>query len=315
MPIWAWSFYLLHHCWREEAAWPWFALAAVLALGLYTKYSVALLPLAAFAFFLADPLGRRRLASWRPWAALLLTLLLFLPHLHWLAQHDFLPLDYARARGGETGGFLARLTAPFGFAFNELLDHLGLFLALALARPRADTLRAKASVAFLGGLTLLLACGFGLYHLFGPELRGRAAKSNFPGPEIAAKLDEAWRAELSGEPLLIAGPIWEAGNVALNLPNRPPVLIEGDLRFSPWVKEEDLRRGPFLLVWKEGHRRVALPPVLGGLTPLAEGQVDARYRNAERLDPLRLNYAIFAPERLAEVSSSSGDRAKAGPEN
>jgi hypothetical protein len=48
---------------------------------------------------------------------------------------------------------------------------------------------------------------------------------------------------------------------------------------------------------------------------LAEGQVQAPYRNAASLEPLRLNYAIFAPERLAEVSSSAGDHAKAEPEN
>ena len=278
-------------------------------------------------------------------------------------------------------GLWERLSNPFAFAFNELLDHLGILLALgllfwpwgrkateaerftlekrerrfllflglgplllilllsllmgfkpkpawgaplfalsgllalALARPRADPRRVRASVAFLGGLTLLLSAGLGLYHLFGPELRGRAAKSNFPGPEIAAKLEEAWRATLPGEPALVAGPAWEAGNVALNLPGRPPVLIEGNLRFSPWVKEEDLRRNAFLLIWLEGRKPVALPALPAASQPLAEGQVQATYRNAASLEPLRLNYAIFAPERLAEVSSSAGDHAKAEPEN
>jgi hypothetical protein len=368
MPLWAWAFFLLHRCWREDGFGSWIGLALILAAGFYTKYSVALVPAVALVFFLIDPLGRERLKGWKPWAAGALALALILPHLIWLVQHDFAPLTYARERGGEVAGLGQRFLNPLDFALNELLDHLPLLLALilllfwpfrrkrseaeaalqraevsdrrfllffglgplalilalslamgfdpksawgaplfclsgllaiSLTRPRPRAAGVRAAVVWLFAVTFLTVTAFGLHHLFGSDLRGKATKGVFPGPELAERLLES----LPGAPEIVSGPYWEAGNLSLNLPGRPAVLLEGDLGLSPWITPERLREARVLLVWPEGRRNRWMPPLLAERAPLTEGQVSQPYPSAPSLPPLVLNYAFYGPEEAAAPAS------------
>ena len=377
MPIWAWGSYLIHRCWREDKTWPWIALSLVMVLGLLTKYSVALLAVAAFLFFMADPLGRARLRTWRPWAAALLTLLLAGPHLHWLVESEFLPFRYALSRAGAGAGaeadLLGRFLNPLDFLINETLDHLGLIIAallltffparamqapqagsaggdgpagsdvaigredrvfllilglsplavvlllglltgfeakhawgapfyslsgliaLALLRPKWDPRRLKAALAFLLALSLTISIGFGLYHLFGPEIRGRASKSNFPGPEIAQALNADLRAKGAPQPSIVVGHTWVAGNVAFNLPGRPQVLIDGSLAYSPWIDQKRLSNGIVLRVWRAERPPFPLPKLMMWREPAYSGKVSAAYRHAAGLPDMELAYELYLP--------------------
>ncbi len=73
----------------------WLVIGAVFGLGLLTRYTILIGAAGVFVGVVATPLRRQLLTPW-PWLGALIALLLFLPHLIWQAQHDFIYLDFIR---------------------------------------------------------------------------------------------------------------------------------------------------------------------------------------------------------------------------
>ena len=71
---------------------------------------------------------------------------------------------------------------------------------------------------------------------------------NFPAQAIADRLGPPARAALGGPIDVIAGPAQTAETLALRLPERPLVLIDGRADFSPWIRPEALARQRVLWV-------------------------------------------------------------------
>lgn len=96
-------------------------------------------------------------------------------------------------------------------------------------RPR------DAVLAFLLLQSLLMARVW----LMSPGGAGLARKAAdwryFDSQALAEVLHERAKASLGGPVRLVSGPPAEAGALALRLPEQPLVLIDGQLRFSPWV--------------------------------------------------------------------------------
>ncbi|MYN14123.1 hypothetical protein GSY71_13335 [Pusillimonas sp. TS35] len=111
--------WLFHRALRTGRTRAWMALGLVSGLALLTKYS-AVIQFAAFAIFL---LHRRREVSSATIQgvaiATLIGLLVFSPHLYWLAQHDFAPILYA----DESIVSVSRLSALKSIG-NFLIDQL-----------------------------------------------------------------------------------------------------------------------------------------------------------------------------------------------
>src|SRR5262249_23129786 len=63
---------------------------------------------------------RRCLASPGPYVAAAISLAIASPHLIWLYQNDWLPLNYAAARARATSGWFDHLTHPALFAIAQL---------------------------------------------------------------------------------------------------------------------------------------------------------------------------------------------------
>ncbi|MGE0597725.1 MAG: glycosyltransferase family 39 protein [Hyphomonadaceae bacterium] len=128
MPLWALTILAL---WRATStgALIWWALLGLFGgLGLWAKYSHALVLLPAAVWLLWDNDARRRLATLGPWLALGVFLLTAAPQALWLFQNDFLPFEYA-ARRGEGGGPLPTLE----FLLTQVLNHLPMALLLLFA--------------------------------------------------------------------------------------------------------------------------------------------------------------------------------------
>jgi hypothetical protein len=82
-------------------------------------------------------------------------------------------------------------------------------------------------------------------------VRDRPKASQFPGEAMAASLTRAWH-ERYGMPLrYVAGSEFYANNLAIYSPDRPRVVVHGDLKLSPWIATEDLRRHGAIIVWQE----------------------------------------------------------------
>jgi 4-amino-4-deoxy-L-arabinose transferase-like glycosyltransferase len=105
----AWSFY---RAVKNNHVLDWFLLGIWGAAGLYTKYSTALL-LGVFVVMIATrPEARRCLKKPGPYIAALTTILLFLPHMYWLQQHDYLPFTYLHDRLQSSGPATKFVTPP-----------------------------------------------------------------------------------------------------------------------------------------------------------------------------------------------------------
>ena len=181
-------------------------------------------------------------------------------------------------------------------AWGAPLFSLSGLLVLMLARPAPRAGRLRAAITFLFALTILIPVAFGLHHLFGSELRGRATKGVFPGPEIAERLVEVLPEGMAGR-VIVSGPQWQASNVAFYMPGRPPVLMDGKPEFSNWLEDEVYLERPLLLVWPDGRENHWRPAFLDERAPMKDGQVSAPYRHRPGLDPLILNYAVYGPQR------------------
>lgn len=90
-PVIAWSFFKAV---REKKAVWYIVLGAVSAAGFLNKYSIGLLFIALAAVMFSTREYRRELRSIRPYLSAVIFILLISPHIHWLANNDFICLKH-----------------------------------------------------------------------------------------------------------------------------------------------------------------------------------------------------------------------------
>lgn len=148
-----------------DARW-WFATGAAIGLGMMTKYTMAFFAAGIVAGVLFTPLRADLRNRWL-WFGVALSILIFLPHLIWQAQHDFVTLDFLKfihardVRIGRADGFYVD-------QFNNIATNLftlplwliGLGYAIFGARGRH---RALAWMALVPFAIIALAKGRGYY--------------------------------------------------------------------------------------------------------------------------------------------------------
>lgn len=181
MPVWAATTFCYLKAIRQERLHWWILLGISAGLGMLSKYSSALLDLTLLIHLLATPSARAQLRTVGPYAAIVVALLVFLPHAWWLAENRFAPLRYAAARAGEVRHWYSRLSVPLQFLVTQILVLLPAVAVLAIAglskldRPVRNPLWAEADrfllVIGLGPIVLsvLLSAitGFGLRTMWG----------------------------------------------------------------------------------------------------------------------------------------------------
>ncbi len=140
MPIWAGMVYLFHSGLTHNRLQSWIMLGVLAALGLYTKYFVLLLIGTMGLFLIAIPRARPFLLRPGPWLAGLAALILFSPHILWMADTDFLTVRYAAERSKPAQGFLDHLLNPLNFLVAQIGNHGPMLLAV-LAGFGLDGLR------------------------------------------------------------------------------------------------------------------------------------------------------------------------------
>jgi 4-amino-4-deoxy-L-arabinose transferase-like glycosyltransferase len=124
-------------CWRAFrqrtwGAWAW--VGVVFGLGALAKYQIAVTALSAFVFWLSQRGWRDPVHRGGALLAVLIALLLFTPHLLWLPQHGFAPIDYALGSSLDAQLPLGdRFSGAVNWLADELLNRAGpAFLLLAL---------------------------------------------------------------------------------------------------------------------------------------------------------------------------------------
>ena len=128
VPLWALACLFLYWALTSEKLRYWTATGVCLGLGMLTKYDMATLVIAMLALPVINRDARARLRSFGPYLTLAVSLAIFLPHVAWMIDRDFITLRYAHERAGHAQSWLAHLTHPLEFLLAQ---------AIALAPPLA----------------------------------------------------------------------------------------------------------------------------------------------------------------------------------
>lgn len=161
--------------------------------------------------------------------------------------------------------------------------------------PVWEPRRLKLFAAGIAAVFVAVPALYAAIEILEPLVRDRPKATQFPGRLLAESVTRAWR-QKTGAPLAyVTGTEFAANNVAVYSPDRPHVIVHGDLRLSPWVDAGDLRRRGAVLVWEgEGG---AVPEPWRAAFPGAEIQPPLVLRRQAwwPVRPARIEFAILPP--------------------
>ena len=214
-----------------------------------------------------------------------------------------LPPGEARARRfllvmGLLPAFLAALAAGVtGMGLKDMwgmpMFNLSGLLLLALLPGRFGGRRLARIALFAAVLLALLPAAYAASVLLRAERSDKPSRVVWPQEEIAARLLRAYENETGAMPRIVAGPVWEAGLVALAAPSGPSVSIDADERKAPWVSAEDIGRKGALVVWRTGSEPAP------GLVALAAGRTTTeeifRWSGSATARPIRITWTAVPP--------------------
>ena len=84
-----------------------------------------------------------------------------------------------------------------------------------------------------------------------PYLLGRGTREQFPSQAAATAIAKAWATQTHGRPLkIVIGNNWLAGLLSAYHPDRPSIVIDGQMWKSPWISREQLSRDGAVLIWQ-----------------------------------------------------------------
>ena len=133
MPFAAMFGWLLHRALVDNRLVDWCLSGLLAGLGLGARYSMGAYIAPMAIFVLLHPLGRRRLAQPGPWLLFLVAFLVFLPHMHWIHQSDFISISYVGRRApaiGASTDYGVQLLSFIGAQFAAFIPMLALAVML-----------------------------------------------------------------------------------------------------------------------------------------------------------------------------------------
>lgn len=171
-------------------------------------------------------------------------------------------------------------------------------LAVLVWWPPADELRRlKRFAAGAVAVTIAFPVVYAAIEIGEPFLRDRPKATEFPGRVVAASITRQWR-DRFGTPLTyIGGSEFATNNVAVYSPDRPHVIVHGDLKLSPWIEAADLKRRGGVLVWEgeaDGPQVAQWLAAYGTLT--FAPPISVPRQTFAKVAPVRVNIAFIAPQ-------------------
>lgn len=160
---------------------------------------------------------------------------------------------------------------------------------LMLWPPALEAAQLRRFAAGVLAVLIAMPIAFVAAELGEPLFRDRPKATQFPGTLLAETITRQWR-EKTGTPLAYVGGAvvisktargtrvnhgagqFGANNVAVYSPDRPRVIVNGDLALSPWIDPADLARRGAVLVWQPSTDRRELPENIRRAFPQAELQ-------------------------------------------
>jgi 4-amino-4-deoxy-L-arabinose transferase-like glycosyltransferase len=362
LPLWAFIAYASHRAIRENGIADWLLLGFAAALGMYGKYSTALLLISIAAYAMYDPTARRRLTEKGPWIAIVTAGVLFLPHaIQVYSVYDLYPLRFPLDRVKKAASFADHLLFPAGWLLAQLWFATSAIILAALlfrvkdaktALPQTEVktpdrlfilflfcgpfLLAAAMQAFDGvrfkdmwGCPMLDLLGLALFafpaatpitekgikrfaagwlfvfclattvivvlNTVQPYFLQKGVRVHFPAQATSNAIGAAWSAQTSRPLSVVIGDNWLAGLLSTYHPDRPSILIDGQMWKSPWISKEKLSRDGAVLIWGADSVRSRLLAEFPDA--IEQPELVLPFVTQASVQPARIGWAILPPQR------------------
>ena len=147
LPLWTCAALFFYRALNRARIADWLLVAVFLAAAFWTKYTIAVFVLPLLLFVVMDETARRSLRTPGPYVAAALFGVLIAPHLYWLAEQSFLPLQYANARARVATQWHHVVTFPLQWIASQVFFLLPAIALVALVVSRDAAVRNDASFA------------------------------------------------------------------------------------------------------------------------------------------------------------------------
>lgn len=154
--LWPLLMLLFYRAITGQRCWDWLGVGLIAGLAMMTKYYTAILLLSMFIFLIWHPVARISFKKSGLYLGVLLFVLLIIPHVIWLFQHDFITVGYALKRVNDQGQVTlwSYIQPGLKFALMQLVAFLGAvgLFGFLLSRKgcsrRSDVVRVREEIAF-----------------------------------------------------------------------------------------------------------------------------------------------------------------------
>lgn len=150
LPFWAWGWYWAMHAVENRRVLPWVGLGLCVGLGALAKYIAVFMLIPLFsAWYLRGQLWKV-LRNPGLWLAGVISVVIFLPHLFWMYEHDWVTLTYGLDRtGSEESAWWQHLWFPLDYVLSNVAVLIPMLVIAVWSRIRIG-LRSNAPRGALG---------------------------------------------------------------------------------------------------------------------------------------------------------------------
>lgn len=182
-----------------------------------------------------------------------------------------------------------RLEASWASTFFILF---GFYAVWWLHGPQA--LQLRRILILVAAVHIVMAAGYALAR--GPLAweAGRAARSTYPGPELASLVLERWNEHQPGRPLrVVVSNTWMGGNIAVHVSNRTQVFIDASEAESPWFAPGEALACGAVVAFSEKGRAAPAPAVQALFDAAPWKGVSELHWSSERSPVIDLHWAVL----------------------
>jgi len=152
MPFWAWGWFFGIDAVKNKRFASWIGLGCCIALGALTKYIAVFLLVPLFVAWWRRGELKQALSSPGLYIAGIVSILLFLPHLVWMKNHDWITITYGLSRGGEEHFWWHNLWHPLEFLLGQAAILAPVIIVALFCRkkykPTPQNIPGSAALAF-----------------------------------------------------------------------------------------------------------------------------------------------------------------------
>ncbi len=190
-------------------------------------------------------------------------------------------------------------------AWASSMFNLAGLLAVALAAGRFDAEALKRIAVVALTLVIAIPIAYGVVHSVALRPSKPPLRVLWPGAEIAARMAGIWDRATHGAPLrIVAGDTWIAGLVGLRHKDRPHLLSNADIRYSPWIGARQLEDEGMLVLWEYEKSPTDLLPYTDPRKSQAQTETfKSAYSSTDILISYHRRAAKAAPALIAHLPS------------